>query len=138
MILRAATLDDVEPVLKFWLDAAENDDRPADTAEAVRALIERDPAALCLAVDDGEIVGTLIAGWDGWRCHLYRLAVRPDRRQRGIAGALLAAAEQRFREFGAGRVDAMVLDGNDLGRNLWTRSGYQRQDNWSRWVKPLA
>ncbi|MEV4317199.1 GNAT family N-acetyltransferase [Actinocrispum sp. NPDC049592] len=138
MILRPAILDDVEAVLKFWLDAAENDDRPADTAEAVRTLIERDPAALCLAVDEDGIVGTLIAGWDGWRCHLYRLAVRPGRRRQGIAGTLLAAAEQRFREFGAGRVDAMVLDDNDLGQNLWTRSGYQRQDNWSRWVKPLA
>jgi ribosomal protein S18 acetylase RimI-like enzyme len=138
MILRSATPDDVEPVLRFWLDAAENDARPTDTAEAVHALIDRDPDALCLAVDDGQIVGTLVAGWDGWRCHLYRLAVRPDRRRQGIAGALLAAAEQRFRKFGAGRVDAMVLDDNDLGQNLWTRTGYQRQENWSRWLKPLV
>ncbi|WP_405737448.1 GNAT family N-acetyltransferase [Streptomyces sp. NBC_01537] len=31
---------------------------------------------------------------DGWRCHLYRLAVHPGHRRQGIA--LLDAAEQRF------------------------------------------
>jgi ribosomal protein S18 acetylase RimI-like enzyme len=138
VILRTATHGDIEPVLKFWLDAAENDSRPTDTAEAIRTLIVRDPDALCLAVDNGKIVGTLIAGWDGWRCHLYRLAVHPDRRRQGIAAMLLDAAEERLRKFGAGRIDAMVLDENDLGQNLWTRTGYQRQENWSRWIKPLA
>jgi len=31
----------------------------------------------------------------------------------------------------------MVLDGNDLGQNLWRASGYSRQDDWRRWVKTL-
>ena len=35
------------------------------------------------------VVGTVIAGWDGWRAHLYRLAVAPDLRGRGIARQLL-------------------------------------------------
>jgi hypothetical protein len=31
----------------------------------------------------------------------------------------------------------MVLDGNDAGHAIWSAAGYSRQDNWSRWVKPL-
>jgi hypothetical protein len=30
------------------------------------------------------------------------------------------------------RIDAMVLDSNDLGQNLWRASGYRKQDNWRR------
>jgi ribosomal protein S18 acetylase RimI-like enzyme len=137
LVLRSATSADVTAVLAFWSAAAEDEDRPVDTPAALHALITRDPDALVLAVDGDRIVGSLIAGWDGWRCHLYRLAVDPDCRRRGIARSLILAAEDRFREAGAGRVDAMVLDENDSARRAWERVGYRRQAQWSRWVKPL-
>jgi ribosomal protein S18 acetylase RimI-like enzyme len=47
---------------------------------------------LILAEADGQLVGSVIAGWDGWRCHLYRLAVAPDRRRQGIGSTLLKQA----------------------------------------------
>jgi ribosomal protein S18 acetylase RimI-like enzyme len=137
LILRGATHADAAAVLDFWQAAAEDSHRPADTPEAILRLVDRDPDALLLAVEGTEIVGSLVMGWDGWRCHLYRLAVRPDRRRRGIAGRLLGAAEERFRAYGASRIDAMVLDGNDSAHEVWARTGFRRQAEWSRWIKPL-
>jgi ribosomal protein S18 acetylase RimI-like enzyme len=135
--LRTATLDDVQPVLDLWKVAAEDAHRPADSALALRALLARDPDALILAVDGDVIVGTVIAGWDGWRCHLYRLAVAPDRRRTGIGRMLVRAAEERFAAFGGTRADAMVLDDNDQAHHAWRAAGYAAQPEWSRWVKPL-
>jgi len=100
-------------------------------------LHRRDPDALIVAVDGDRIVGTVIAGWDGWRCHLYRLAVAPARRREGIGRMLIAAAEERFRAFGGTRADAMVLDDNPGAHRIWSANGYDRQGEWSRWVKPL-
>ena len=135
--LRTATVADVDGLLGLWREAAENDSRPRDTRQAVSALLVRDPDAVILAEHDGDLIGSVIAGWDGWRCHLYRLAVRPAWRRRGVGTALLRAAEDRFKAFAAIRADAMVLDSNDLGQNLWRVSGYRRQDDWRRWVKGL-
>jgi ribosomal protein S18 acetylase RimI-like enzyme len=135
--LRAASVTDADDLLELWRAAAENDGRPADTRTAVLALIERDPAALIVAEHDGALIGSVIAGWDGWRYHLYRLAVRPDWRRKGIASALLDAAEARFAKLGATRADAMVLAGNDLGQRLWLARGYRQQDDWRRWVREL-
>ncbi|TDC65573.1 GNAT family N-acetyltransferase [Micromonospora sp. KC207] len=137
MILRRANTADIPAVLDFWRTAAEDAHRPADGAQAVAALIARDPEALILAVDDGVLVGTVIAGWDGWRCHLYRLAVAPAHRGQGIARSLVEAAEDRFRRLGGIRVDAMVLDDNSAAHPAWRALGYQPQTQWSRWVKPL-
>ena len=135
--LRPAVADDVPAVLAFWARAAENADRPADDPDAVAAVIARDPGALILATDGPDLVGTVIAGWDGWRCHLYRLAVAPDRRRQGIGRLLTTAAEDRFRSLGGTRADAMVLDDNVPAHGVWRTGGYARQNNWSRWVKPL-
>jgi ribosomal protein S18 acetylase RimI-like enzyme len=134
--LGTAAPGDVTALLALWAIAAENDSRPSDTAQAVLTLIERDPGACLVARHGDRIVGTLIAGWDGWRAHLYRLAVHPAMRRRGIAQALLDAGTARLSSLGATRLDAMVLEGNDLGQSLWRSSGYTPQAQWRRWVKP--
>ena len=138
LILRPATVADVDGLLGLWLEAAENAGRAPDTREAVMALLRRDRDAVIMAEQEGELVGSVIAGWDGWRGHAYRLAVRPAWRRKGVGSALLRAAEDRFRAAGAARADAMVLDGNDLGQSLWRASGYHKQDDWRRWVKGLG
>jgi len=137
LVLRSAGAPDIAAVLAFWRVAAEDRHRPADTGAAIATLHLRDPDALILAMDGDRIVGTVIAGWDGWRCHLYRLAVSPGRRREGIARALISAAEARFRILGATRVDAMVLDDNEQAHRIWIACGYHRQDEWARWIKPL-
>jgi ribosomal protein S18 acetylase RimI-like enzyme len=137
VVLRAAGAGELGAVLAFWRTAAENGHRPADTVDAVVALHRRDPEALIVAVDGKEIVGTVIVGWDGWRCHLYRLAVHPDRRRESLGRRLIAAAEERFRAFGGTRADAMVLDDNTDAHGVWAATGYAAQPEWSRWVKPL-
>jgi ribosomal protein S18 acetylase RimI-like enzyme len=136
-VLRTASPEDAGDLVALWREAAENSGRPPDTADAVTALLGRDPEAVILAEHDGVLIGSVIAGWDGWRYHLYRLAVRPGWRRRGVGAALLSAAERRLWDLGATRIDAMVLDDNDLGQNLWRASGYRRQDDWRRWVKML-
>jgi ribosomal protein S18 acetylase RimI-like enzyme len=133
---RPAAESDIDAVLDFWRASAEDTDRHDDRPSLQRLLL-RDPDALLLAVAGNEIIGTVIAGWDGWRCHLYRVAVRPDWRRQGVVRDLMAAAERRFREAGGRRADAMVLEDNSLGQAAWRALGYAPQPQWRRWVKPL-
>ncbi|MDH6119105.1 ribosomal protein S18 acetylase RimI-like enzyme [Kitasatospora sp. GAS204A] len=137
LIIRPAGATEIPDLLAFWARAAEGTSITDDPAGVAR-LIERDPEALIVAERDGALAGTVIAGWDGWRASLYRLAVDPDQRRQGIGAALLAAAERRFAALGGRRADAMVLVDNELGQHAWRAAGYHREEQWRRWVKPLG
>jgi ribosomal protein S18 acetylase RimI-like enzyme len=135
--IRAATPEDLDTVLAFWKVAAEGTSI-SDDRDGVERLVARDPGALILAEADGELAGTVIAGFDGWRCHLYRLAVHPQRRRQGVGSALLTAAEERFVRLGGRRGDAMVLQRNETAHHAWRAAGYAPEEHWRRWVKPLT
>ncbi|WP_326696339.1 GNAT family N-acetyltransferase [Streptomyces sp. NBC_01754] len=134
--IRYAVPADIDAVLRFWRESAEGTSI-SDDHDGVAGLLARDPEALLLAERDGAPVGTVIAGFDGWRCSVYRLAVHPGHRRQGVATALLEAVEERFAALGGRRADAMVLEANERARHAWAASGYHREDHWRRWVKPL-
>lgn len=138
-VIRSAVEGDADRLLGLWGVAAENEGRPAEhDAHLLRGLLQREPEAVVLAESGTLLIGSVIAGWDGWRAHLYRLAVLPSHRRQGVGTALLHAAERRLIGLGARRLDAMVLDGNELGQRAWIAAGYRRQDDWSRWIKATS
>lgn len=106
--IRVASASDVTDVLAVWT-AAEAHTTVTDTIEAVAHLVAQQPEALLVAEVDDQIVGTLIAAWDGWRGSLYRLAVLPGYRRRRIGRALVTHAAERMRERGVQRLSAFVV-----------------------------
>lgn len=135
--IRPATGADIPAVLDFWLTAAA-EPSVSDDADGVGALLARDPEALLIAEVDGTLVGTLAATWDGWRGHLYRLAVAPSARRNGVARALVAAAERRLVGLGARKIQGLVLTHNDTAREFWTAVGYGWDERIARHVKTLV
>lgn len=126
LMIRPATPEDLDTVLAFWKAAAEGTSI-TDDRDGVERLVARDPEALILAEREGELVGTVIAGFDGWRCHLYRLAVHPGRRRLGIGSALLAAAEERFVRLGGGAGTRWCCDGTRPRSMRGGRPGTRRR-----------
>jgi ribosomal protein S18 acetylase RimI-like enzyme len=135
-LLRNGRPDDVEGVLELWR-RAEASPSPTESAEDVRGLLERDPEALIVAEAGGEIVGSLIVGWDGWRAAFYRLAVDPAHRRHGLATSLVRAGEARFRALGARRLGAIAESHKPAAMAFWASAGYELQTSRSRFVKNL-
>jgi ribosomal protein S18 acetylase RimI-like enzyme len=92
VVVRPAERSDVPSVLGLWETSRTPHSSTPETAEGLALLFEADAGALLLAEADGEHVGTLIAGWDGWRGNMYRLAVRSEWRRCGVATALRSLA----------------------------------------------
>jgi ribosomal protein S18 acetylase RimI-like enzyme len=127
----------VEQVLGLWRRAAA-EPSVTDDAGALRRRLARDPDLFLLAWDRRRLVGTLMGGWDGWRGHLYRLAVDPACRRRGIARRLVREVEARLRRLGAVRIDGIVVQRNRRAGAFWSELGYRRHVEVARYVKDLS
>jgi ribosomal protein S18 acetylase RimI-like enzyme len=100
-------------------------------------LVSGSPAALLVAERDEEIVGALIAAWDGWRGNMYRLAVREAHRREGIGLALTRAGEEFLRGCGARRVTALVAFEDEAAGDFWEAAGYPADEAIGRRVRDL-
>jgi len=133
--IRNATESDIAPVLRLW-ETAGSPPSVSDTHESVSRLLTTDRDALLIAEsEDGMVIGSLIASWDGWRGSFYRLAVHLDRRRQGIATTLLRAGERRLRERGALRLTSIVVEDDSAAMGFWEAAGYERQGDRTRFVR---
>jgi len=137
VVIRAATTDDVEAVLALWRTAA-GPSAMVDEATDIQRLLGRPTSALLVADDGGDLVGSIIAGWDGWRGNLYRVAVVPERRADGLGTRLVREAEAVLATNGCQRVTALVhLELGDAAP-FWTKVGYGHDTEVGRFVRNLS
>lgn len=135
-LIRRGDAADVSELLALWR-RAEASPSPTETAADLRGLLERDPEAVLVAAAEGEIVGSLIVGWDGWRGTFYRLAIDPVHRRRGLATSLVRAGEERLHTLGARRLNAIVESEEADAMAFWAAAGYEPQAARRRFVKNL-
>jgi ribosomal protein S18 acetylase RimI-like enzyme len=142
---RPATSADASAVVALWREAAAEPTH-TDNEESVRRLIERDPEALILAEtgiqadagaggEEGRLIGSVIAGWDGWRGSIYRLVVLPDERRHGLGRQLVQRAEARLAAVGAVRSQAIVVETDQRAVAFWRASGWEQQAERLRFVR---
>jgi ribosomal protein S18 acetylase RimI-like enzyme len=100
-------------------------DRMIDGALAVR------PESVLVAEIDGDVVGAVIAGFDGVRGWIYHLAVAPAHRRRGIATRLMRGAEAALRAHGCSKINLQVRATNQSVVAFYRTLGYQLEERLS-------
>lgn len=95
MEIRVFRQDDFEEVITLW----ERCDllRPWNDPEMdIERKLNHDPELFLVAEVGGEVVGSVMGGYDGHRGSAYYLGVHPDYRGRGIANALINRLEKKL------------------------------------------
>lgn len=95
MEIRVFRQEDFEEVITLW----ERCDllRPWNDPEMdIERKVNHDVSLFLVAEVSGEVVGTVMGGYDGHRGSAYYLGVHPEFRGRGIANALLNRLEKKL------------------------------------------
>ena len=118
-------------VKALWEEAFPNDP-PRNRAEvAIPAKLAVQPELLLVAVDNEQVVGTAMAGYDGHRGWLYSVAVRQSHRRAGIGTLLVQEAERRLAELGCVKLNLQVRAENAAVAAFYRTLGYEIEERVS-------
>jgi ribosomal protein S18 acetylase RimI-like enzyme len=139
--IRRCRHEDAQAVLDLWAQERSEHASTTDRLDDIERLIGDSPAALLVAERGGErggeVVGALIAAWDGWRGNMYRLAVNKEHRREGIGIALTREGEEYLRSCGVRRVTALVAFEDETAGAFWESAGYPQDQEIGRRVRNI-
>ena len=90
-----------------------------------------DDGLFFVAVEQGDVIGTVMAGYDGHRGWIYSIAVAAVHRQRGVGSALLTFAEERLAERGCPKINLQIMEGNEAVAAFYHANGYTTEQRIS-------
>ena len=126
MEIRVFRQDDFEEVITLW--ARCDLLRPWNDPEMdIERKLNHDPDLFLVAEVGGEVVGSVMGGYDGHRGSAYYLGVHPDYRGRGIANALISRLEKKLIARGCPKIQLMVREDNDTVIEMYEKLGYEIQ-----------
>ena len=106
----------------------------SDTPEEIQKKIAQDPGLFIVAEENGQIIGTVIGGFDGRRGLIYHLAVTASFRGQGVGSRLMGEIESRLRAKGCIRCYLLVTTDNIEAMRYYEKRGWERMD----WVVPYG
>ncbi|HAT5581960.1 GNAT family acetyltransferase [Proteus mirabilis] len=127
MEIRVFRQDDFEAIITLWercdLISPEN-----DPEIDIERKINHSPDLFLIAEVAGEIVGSVMGGYDGHRGSLYYLGVHPEFRGRGIANALISRLEKKLIAKGCPQITLMIPEESDATICMFEKLLYEDQN----------
>ncbi len=115
---------DEDQVVALWRDVFPDDPPHHDAVEIIRLKTADQPDLFFIATKGPTIVGTIMAGYDGHRGWIYRVAVSPRHQRQGIGSALMRHAVDALVNRGAPKINLQVRATNQGVVAFYKRLGF--------------
>jgi ribosomal protein S18 acetylase RimI-like enzyme len=119
--------DDLEEARRLWATTEGLGVGPGDTDDAIHRFLGRNRGLSLVALSGGRIVATVLCGHDGRRGVLYRVAVAPEWRRRGLAAELTRRCLSALEKEGIGRCFVFVETDNEGALSYWMAAGFRKR-----------
>ena len=129
MIIREMTIDDYDEVYEMWQITTKRALSKADEKDQMERYLKHNAGMSQVAVVDGKIVGTVLAGHDGRRGFIHHMAVLPEFRRKKIGHALAQTAIQQIREQGIDKTHIFCYQNNETGQSFWRDFGFEKRED---------
>jgi len=123
--IKRLTIDDYDEIVRIWaISGLPYKPKGRDSRELIAKEMKNPGCAFWGLLEDGIIVGVMIANFDGRRGWINRLAIDPDFRGRKLAGVLIEKGEEFLKQRGALVICALIEDINYPSISAFQQAGY--------------
>jgi ribosomal protein S18 acetylase RimI-like enzyme len=113
-----------QQVIQLWQAVFGYEDAHNAPGLAIDRKLAVDDGLFFVALVDGLVAGTVMAGYDGHRGWLYSVAVHPAQRQQGLGAALVRFAEAALTARGCLKINLQIRGGNEQVAAFYESLGY--------------
>ena len=122
--IRVYRESDRKEVIRLWEVVFPGGDAWNNSEEVISTKLSTQPELFFVAVQEERVVGTILAGFDGVRGWVHRLAVCPSQRRQGLASRLMKNAEASLKRIGCPKLNLQVRASNLEVLKFYESLGY--------------
>ncbi|MEM7096662.1 MAG: GNAT family acetyltransferase [Pseudomonadota bacterium] len=112
-------------LIELWETCFPDDPPWNDPVEIIKRKRVHQPEQLYVCINNGNIIGSVLAGFDGFRGWINKLATHPDYQHQGVATLLLNTAEHALAAMGCPKINLQVRQENSSVVQLYENAGYE-------------
>ncbi len=127
--IQPMTIDDHDAIIQFFKETPGVTFRDADSKQATKYYLDRNPGLSFVAMDELNLVGCVMCGHDGRRGYLQHLVVNQEYRKKGLGKKLTDACIDALEKIGILKTHLFVFKTNILGNTFWPNKGYKLRDD---------
>jgi len=129
--IRAFEARDEAAVRRLWQQAFPDDPPRNEPAAVIRRKLAVQRELFLVGESDGVVLATLLAGYDGFRCWVYHVAVDAAHRRKGYGRQMMRAAERLLECMGCPKLNIQVRAHNQEVVGFYRQLGYAVDDHIS-------
>jgi ribosomal protein S18 acetylase RimI-like enzyme len=131
MEIRAYRSPDHDAVVQLWRTVFPDAPARNDPVRDIQRKTSVQPELFLVALLEGAIVGTCMAGFDGHRGWVHLMAVAPEYRRRGVGAALMGRVESLLAQVGCPKLNLQVRAATPEAVGFYRRLGFQVEERVS-------
>lgn len=126
MNIRTVQIEDHPALVEFWKKIPGLGLEGWDNQVKFGKYLKHNGPLSFLAEDQSGIIGSCLAGHDGWRGFLRHVGVAKEYQRKGIASKLIKKSLDALKQIGIERFYIYIIKTNEEGKNFWGHMGWER------------
>ena len=131
VVVRPYQSGDEPAVIELWELCFPDDPPWHNPKDVIRRKLTVQPELFLVCLFEERLVGTVLAGYDGFRGWVNKVAAHPEVRRKGIASRLMQAAEGGLTAIGCPKLNIQVRAENASVVDFYRNAGYTIEDRIS-------
>ena len=137
MKIRSYCRSNKDSVMSLWKEVFNPQKSHNDHETVIDMKIKQNDGLFFVAEENHQIIGTIIAGFDGHRGWLYSLTVLPQHRRKGLGTSLVNKAMEELKKLGCLKANLQIYSDNKEVVDFYKKIGFSIEDRISMGIRLL-